>query len=475
MMFIRSLQRNKYNGFIKQNRSFILAFVKVTDITIIISLYSYYLGIFGQSVPIQKITTLLCAILAFEFFATVNNLYSTPRGARFLFIIKNIFTAWVASVFIVLAFAGFSNTIEDRQLHALFFWLLTTPMFLCAWHLTVRLILVLLRRSGRNTRRTAIVGATSLGLDIAQIITRQSWMGYSLLGFFDDRKSNNKRVNEEIDLTGNFREMITLAKQNKLDVIFVTLPMCSEKRIKSILDELSDTSVVVYFIPNFFVFDLLGSKIENFNGLPAVCVYNTPYSDIDGFSKRLLDIVLSLLILAIIAIPMLMIAIGVKLSSPGPVFFIQRRYGFRGEEIQVWKFRTMRVCEDGAVVKQATQGDPRITPFGRLLRRTSLDELPQFINALQGRMSIVGPRPHAVAHNELYRGQIKGYMLRHNVKPGITGLAQIRGFRGETATLDKMEGRVHSDLEYIQNWSVWLDLEIIFLTLFKGFTDKNAY
>lgn len=474
-MFIQSLQSNKYNGFIRQNRSFILAFVKVTDIFIIISLYIYYLDIFDESIAKEKIAVLLCSTLTYEFFATINNLYSTPRGARFLLIIKNIFTAWVASVFIVLAFTSFTNGIENHKLHSLFYWLLTTPIFLSGWHLIVRLILVLLRKSGRNARRTAIAGATSLGLDIAHIITQQSWMGYNLMGFFDDRKPSGNRINNKIDLVGGFDEMINLAKQNKLDVIFITLPMCSEKRIKSILDELSDTSTVVYFIPNFFVFDLLGSKIENFNGLPAVCVYNTPHSDIDGFSKRLLDIVLSLIILAVIALPMLIIAIGVKLSSPGPVFFLQHRYGFRGEEIQVWKFRTMRVCEDGAVVKQATQGDPRITPFGQFLRRTSLDELPQFINALQGRMSIVGPRPHAVAHNELYRGQIKGYMLRHNVKPGITGLAQIRGFRGETDTLDKMEGRVHSDLEYIQNWSVWLDLEIVFLTIFKGFTDKNAY
>ena len=474
-MFIQSLQSNKHNGFIRQNRSFILAFVKVTDIFIIISLYIYYLDIFDENIAKEKIAVLLCSTLTYEFFATINNLYSVPRGARFLFIIKSIFTAWVASVFVVLAFTSFVEVIQNYELHSLFFWLLTTPIFLSGWHLTVRLILVLLRKTGRNSRRTAIAGATSLGLDIAHIISKQSWMGYTLAGFFDDRKPVNNRIPAQADLSGSFEDMINLAKQNKLDVIFITLPMRSERRIKSILDELGDTSVVVYFIPNFFVFDLLGSKIENFNGLPAVCVYDTPHSGIDGFAKRMLDIILSLIILTVIALPMLIIAIGVKLSSPGPVFFIQRRYGFRGEEIPVWKFRTMRVCEDGAEVKQATQGDPRITPFGQFLRRTSLDELPQFINTLQGRMSIVGPRPHAVAHNEFYRGQIKGYMLRHNVKPGITGLAQIRGFRGETDTLDKMEGRVHADLEYIQNWSVWMDLEIVFLTVFKGFTDKNAY
>jgi putative colanic acid biosynthesis UDP-glucose lipid carrier transferase len=172
---------------------------------------------------------------------------------------------------------------------------------------------------------------------------------------------------------------------------------------------------------------------------------------------------------------MLIIALGVKLSSSGPVLFVQTRYGLRGEEICVWKFRTMSVCEDGLIVNQATQNDPRITKLGQFLRRTSLDELPQFFNVLQGRMSIVGPRPHAVVHNEFYRGQIRLYMLRHNVKPGITGLAQIRGFRGETDTLKKMEDRIHSDLEYIKTWSIWLDLEIFLVTIFKGFLNRNAY
>ncbi|HBS2773414.1 TPA: exopolysaccharide biosynthesis polyprenyl glycosylphosphotransferase, partial [Klebsiella quasipneumoniae subsp. similipneumoniae] len=167
--------------------------------------------------------------------------------------------------------------------------------------------------------------------------------------------------------------------------------------------------------------------------------------------------------------------IGIKLTSPGPVLFKQNRYGLNGKQIQVWKFRTMRVMENSAVVTQATRNDPRITKFGAFLRKTSLDELPQFINVLQGRMSIVGPRPHAVAHNEQYRVLVENYMIRHKVKPGITGLAQINGFRGETDTLDKMEKRIQFDLQYIQSWSLLLDLKIIFLTFFRGFVGKNAF
>jgi putative colanic acid biosynthesis UDP-glucose lipid carrier transferase len=172
---------------------------------------------------------------------------------------------------------------------------------------------------------------------------------------------------------------------------------------------------------------------------------------------------------------MIVIAIAIKLTSPGPVLFKQKRYGIKGEQIEVWKFRSMTVCENGDDIKQATVNDTRVTPLGAFLRRTSLDELPQFINVLQGSMSVVGPRPHAVAHNEYYRKQIQGYMLRHKVRPGITGLAQINGCRGETDTIDKMEARVHHDLEYLRQWSLWLDLKIVFITIFKGFVGKHVY
>jgi putative colanic acid biosynthesis UDP-glucose lipid carrier transferase len=211
------------------------------------------------------------------------------------------------------------------------------------------------------------------------------------------------------------------------------------------------------------------------DGIPTVSVYETPFYGVDGSLKRIEDVVLSSLILLLIAIPMVLIAIGVKLSSPGPVLFKQTRYGLDGRRIAVWKFRSMSVTEDGAHVPQAQKNDPRVTKFGAFLRATSLDELPQFINVLRGEMSIVGPRPHAVAHNEAYRKQINGYMLRHKVKPGITGWAQINGWRGETDTLEKMEGRIEHDLWYIRSWSVLLDLKIILQTVFRGFAGRNVY
>ncbi|MDD5460339.1 MAG: undecaprenyl-phosphate glucose phosphotransferase [Methylococcales bacterium] len=473
-MINNSFSSNKPNGFIRQHKSALVALKKLCDILIIISLFFIFLGANDYVLQGRIILILLTGFLTFEFFATINNLYGLRRGLSFLLVIKNIITGWLCVAFAVILLMKFSSIVDANQKKQVTHWLLVTPFIIIGWHLLIRLALNYARSIGKNTRRVAIIGATSLGLDLENILVKQTWLGFSFIGFYDDRAPSRERTSSQY-VEGNIEKLIKKAKNNEMDFIFITLPMGEEKRIKLILDELRDTSIVVYLVPDLFVFDLLSAKVENFNGLPVISIFDTPHIGFDGFKKRLLDIVLSITILSAIFIPMLIIALGVKLTSPGPVLFVQRRYGFRGEEIFVWKFRTMRVYEDGLIVNQATHNDPRITKFGQFLRRTSLDELPQFINVLQGRMSIVGPRPHAVAHNEHYRRQITGYMQRHIVKPGITGLAQIRGFRGETDTLEKMEDRIRSDLEYIHTWSIWLDLEIFFATIFKGFRHTNAY
>lgn len=241
------------------------------------------------------------------------------------------------------------------------------------------------------------------------------------------------------------------------------------------INDLADTTASVFVVPDLFIFQLNQARWTDFGGLPIVSIYESPFEGMNGTLKRVEDVVLSSLILLVIALPMLVIAAIIKFTSKGSVLFKQRRYGLNGKVVEVWKFRSMSVSDDGETVTQAQKSDPRITLFGAFLRRTSLDELPQFINVLMGDMSVVGPRPHAVAHNEQYRGLIPGYMLRHKVKPGITGWAQINGWRGETDTLDKMQRRVECDLEYMRNWSLWFDLKIVALTVFKGFTSKNAY
>jgi putative colanic acid biosynthesis UDP-glucose lipid carrier transferase len=243
----------------------------------------------------------------------------------------------------------------------------------------------------------------------------------------------------------------------------------------NLLDELRDTTASVFFVPDIFVFDLMHAHFGQIHGIPVISVRDTPISGINQFNKRLSDLVFASLFLTLLLPLMIAIAIGIKLSSPGPVLFRQRRYGLEGEEIIVYKFRSMTVCEDSHEIIQAKRQDPRITRFGAFLRRSSLDELPQLINVLQGRMSIVGPRPHAVAHNEMYRKMIKGYMTRHKVKPGITGWAQINGMRGETETLDKMEKRIEYDMQYMRNWSLSFDLWIMLRSIGVIFRDVHAY
>jgi putative colanic acid biosynthesis UDP-glucose lipid carrier transferase len=251
--------------------------------------------------------------------------------------------------------------------------------------------------------------------------------------------------------------------------------MRAEERIRDLLARLADTTVSVYIVPDFFVFELLHARWTNINGLPAVSVFENPLYGADGLLKRTADLLIGSVLLAATALPMLVIGWLIKRSSTGPAFFRQRRYGLDGREILVWKFRTMTCCDNGDVVRQATRDDERVTPIGRFLRRTSLDELPQLFNVLEGSMSLVGPRPHANAHNEQYRGMIEGYMLRHKVKPGITGLAQISGYRGETETLEKMEKRVACDHQYIREWSFWMDVKILVKTLGVVVRQRNAY
>lgn len=243
----------------------------------------------------------------------------------------------------------------------------------------------------------------------------------------------------------------------------------------NLLEALRDTTGSIYFVPDTFVTDLIQGRMDSVGGIPVVAVCETPFMGINRVVKRTTDIVLSILILILISPLLLLIALAIKLTSPGPAIFKQRRYGLDGSDILAYKFRSMTVMEDGAAVKQAQKNDQRLTPIGGFLRKTSLDELPQFLNVLSGKMSIVGPRPHAVAHNEEYRKLIKGYMLRHKVPPGITGWAQVNGFRGETDTLDKMKGRIDLDLDYLRNWSLRLDLYIIFKTIWVVLKRENAH
>ena len=390
-------------------------------------------------------------------------------------VLRHVAVGWLAISGLLFLFVYASGYLQYFERDLLVTWWWVAPSSQLVAHFMLRLAAPTIIELQGEHRRAIVAGMNAQGIELAQRLGTDPYSRVRVVGFFDDRSHERIDQRGEYALLGKISALPGFVKDNQIELIYISLPMASQPRIVSLLDGLHDTTASIYFVPDIFVTDLIQGRIDSVSGLPVVAVCETPFTGLNGVIKRISDIVLSLLILTLISLPLLIIALAVKLSSPGPVIFKQRRYGLEGHEIIVYKFRTMTVSEDGAVIEQARTHDTRVTPLGRFLRRSSLDELPQFLNVLQGRMSIVGPRPHAVAHNEMYRKLIKGYMLRHKVKPGITGWAQVNGYRGETEILDKMKGRIDYDLDYLRNWSLRLDVHIILKTILLVLKDQKAY
>ena len=388
--------------------------------------------------------------------------------------LRHIILGWLTLSGLLFLFGYVSGYLAYFDRDILVTWLWVAPSSQLVAHIALRLAAPkIIELQGQ--RRAVVAGMNEQGIELARRLGADPYSRVRVVGYFDDRERERVNQRDEHPLLGKISGLPGYVKDNQIDLIYISLPMASQPRILTLLDDLHDTTASIYFVPDIFVTDLIQGRMDSVSGLPVVAVCETPFTGLNGVIKRASDIVLSLLFLALMSPLLLIITLAIKMSSPGPVIFKQRRYGLDGREIIVYKFRTMTVCEDGVAVEQARKQDTRMTPLGRFLRRTSLDEFPQFFNVLQGRMSIVGPRPHAVAHNEMYRKLIKGYMLRHKVKPGITGWAQVNGYRGETETLDKMSARIDYDLDYLRNWSLRLDLYIIAKTVWVVLNRKNAY
>jgi putative colanic acid biosynthesis UDP-glucose lipid carrier transferase len=425
----------------------------------------------------QTITNTVIGLLAFGFAAEFAGVYRPWRMETVLREIKNTLVGWLAVPLVMLAFWFFSKTSTQYSRVAAFAWFALAPIMLCTLRIGVRFGLRVLRARGHNARRVAILGCTRDAERLVRALDDLPWLGLQVLGVYDDRSEERRYATDHpsCKVLGNSRDLLETCRQGLIDVVYVALPMRAELRTAGMLAELADTTVAVYLIADFFQYSLAGAQWSQIGNIPVVGVHDSPFRGVVGWVKRLEDLVLGSIIVLLTAIPMILIAIAVKVSSPGPVFFRQWRYGLSGKKIRILKFRSMTVCEDGPNVVQARKNDPRVTRLGRFIRRTSLDEFPQFLQVLTGELSLVGPRPHAVAHNEQYRTLIQGYMLRHMVKPGITGWAQVNGHRGETAELGQMKQRVEHDLEYISNWHLLLDLKIIFWTIFGVVRGRNAY
>jgi putative colanic acid biosynthesis UDP-glucose lipid carrier transferase len=404
-----------------------------------------------------------------------------PQGARQLLspswpLAGRVLARWLVIIVVLLAVGFVTKYTADFSRKVVASWIVATPAVLILVTLCLQELRRRLMYDPAMVRRVAFAGCNEISLSLARRIGESGeFTGLKVQGFFDDRSAERLGLPGRARLLGRLPELASFVKRRGIDVVFVALPVRHIQRVMQLLDELRDTTVSIYYVPDIFAFDLIQARSGELFGIPVVALCETPFCGYRGVIKRFTDIAFAASILVIAAPLMLALAVMVRMSSPGPVIFAQRRYGLDGREITVWKYRSMTVWEDGAQIVQARKEDARITAVGRFMRRYSLDELPQLVNVLQGRMSLVGPRPHAVAHNEEYRKLIKGYMIRHKVPPGMTGLAQVNGCRGETARVEDMQARVNYDLEYLRKWTPLLDLKILLLTAVRMLRDEKAY
>jgi putative colanic acid biosynthesis UDP-glucose lipid carrier transferase len=446
-----------------------------------------------QSAPTNAasgIRMLLDSVIAVAVLLAAARTFDAPVGREYAFLALLVFAMmfpslpqraeiviarWALILTLLLALGWASQTLSAFDVRAVIGWALATPAAMIAAHRWLPTVLARVAARGGARRTAVIAGANEAGRHLAARIAADPSLGIRFAGFFDDRNISRLNDVDPAQILGPIKSLAEFVNARGVDLIYSALPLCGQPRVRALLEDLRDTTASVYFVPDVSAFDPIQAQVSSVAGVPVIAVCESPCCGSAAVLKRVTDIAAATLGLVLLAPVLLLIAAGVKTSSPGPVLFKQRRYGLDGKEIVVYKFRTMTCLEDGDVVGQAVRNDPRTTKLGAFLRRYSLDELPQLVNVIQGRMSLVGPRPHAVAHNELYRKLIRGYMIRHKVRPGITGLAQVRGLRGETDTVAKMQARIECDLEYLRNWTMALDLWILVETFGVVARRHNAW
>lgn len=418
---------------------------------------------------------LLSEILLFSYLAEAFSLYRDWKHSAWRRMLQTImlvlcltFIAIPVLLFFVKEGSSFSRVI-------LLIWFATSSALMLGWRLAKKRLRQAQIKHGAHLQRVAIVGLTERGSQLFEEFKLQQDDGFVCVGFFDDRSADRVPAAHRDLLLGTVNQAVALGQAGEFSRLYICLPLHAEQRIQHIIGQLGDTTLDVYLVPDLLTMKMMQGRLSSVGDIDTISVFESPHLGLQRYLKRTFDVIFSAAALIFLFPLFILIALAIKLTSRGPVFFRQDRYGLDGRKIGVLKFRSMKVLENDAVVVQATRHDPRVTTVGQFLRRTSLDELPQFVNVLLGDMSVVGPRPHAVAHNEQYRNQVAFYMLRHKVKPGITGWAQINGWRGETDTLDKMAKRVEFDLYYIRHWSLWLDIKIVIKTVLKGFSGQHVY
>lgn len=428
----------------------------------------------AETTPIHTNLVLLCCAMAFLIFPQLG-LYNSWRGRSMGVMFGRIVASWALVLLIGLFFNFLIHHVGSISRLWVFYWYAIGVSLLLLSRIMVYSILHYLRQKGWNSKRVVIVGYGRIGQEMHRRAMQQDWLGYEVTAVHAGAEDVAFLTDPSIWKIGTLEEIHAYVLSHHIHEIWLTLPVSASDKLQQLQYLLRNELVDIRWIPDTLSMQILSNTMIDFLGFPAVDLNRPISSGFNGVIKDLFDKVFSLVMLILMAPLFVAIAVGIKLSSPGPVFFQQPRHGLNGKKFNVYKFRSMTLHDEQGCVTQATQHDARITAIGSFLRRTSLDELPQFFNVLIGDMSVVGPRPHALQHNDLYKDQVETYMLRHRVKPGITGWAQIHGYRGETDTVEKMAKRVQFDLYYIKNWSPWMDVQIIVWTAFRGWTGNNAY
>ncbi|MBB5399763.1 undecaprenyl-phosphate glucose phosphotransferase [Paraburkholderia youngii] len=430
----------------------------------------------------QSVSLAFGCLLVVVFFPALG-IYQSWRGKPLYDLLSRVTGGWLM-VEVTGVLISFSVHRADSLSRLwLVYWALASIVLLVVTKLIVYSILRGLRREGFNQRAVAIVGGAPYGRFLIEQMQGRPEAGFTPVVVFDEDGTINPYEDPDaahavagVPVERDYQRMIELVRQRSIRELWLALPISKEKAIHRFVRDLRNDFVNIRFIPDVGSLTLFNQPMVELLGVPAINLAASPITDLRVLPKRVFDSLFAFGALLALSPLMLVIALMVKLSSPGPVFFRQRRKGIDGREFEIFKFRSMKVHKEAAgQITQATRRDPRITAVGAFLRRTSLDELPQFINVLRGEMSVVGPRPHALEHDDIYKDLVKGYMHRYRIKPGITGWAQINGYRGETDRIEKMMGRVKLDLYYMQHWTFWLDIKIVVLTLWKGFAGSNAY
>ena len=468
--------RGSSRGWIQKHGSSLVEMFRLADAALIVAALGLTLHNLAIGWNWEYLAVALTSVLLFEAIARRWHVYRSWRASPLREEIGRVTSSWFVTVMVMATLLYLLDPGPLVQMAVMPAWGALALPLLTLSRLVVRLPLRWLRRRGANFRTAAIVGATAVGLEVAEVLRKSSWMGVNVIGVYDDRRPVPERTSRDLQVAGDMNALRERIQGQEVDIIYIALPLRAELRIRGLIEEWRDRAISVQFVADFSALGLLNPRWEILGGIPTVTVIDTPHQGVDGLLKRVVDIIGASIAIALLALPMLVIALLITLDSPGPAIFRQRRYGLDGREFEIYKFRTMTMAAtSSAEFVQARRNDARVTRLGAFLRRTSLDELPQFINVLQGRMSIVGPRPHPIALDESQRRLIDGYRLRHKVRPGITGWAQVNGLRGETDTPDKMLNRIRFDLEYIDRWSIWLDIRIIWRTVFQVLRDPQAF